>query len=138
MKSLHKLLALHFETFDSRLEKHVVIHLLDYSGLNWIINHPVGPYRLDIAFPEYMVGLEIDGHDFHTSDKQVLHDTERDEWLTSKGWTIERVPGWFAYRYPKASLLKALRHIPKSRNQEAFKEAVGELVEWQTTSNIGS
>jgi hypothetical protein len=47
----------------------------------------LGLYRLDIALPEALYGVEYDGEEFHTDTE---HDAERRGWLArERGWHIE-------------------------------------------------
>jgi very-short-patch-repair endonuclease len=61
--------------------------------------YPVGRYRLDFAFPDVKLGVEIDGHDYHHASKeQVRRDYERQRRLMAQGWTILRYTGSEVYR----------------------------------------
>jgi hypothetical protein len=50
-------------------------------------------YRLDAAFPEYLVGLEYEGFDFHTSRTAFDDRYERDRALRVAGWLVVYVTG---------------------------------------------
>jgi len=50
-------------------------------------------YRLDFAYPNLKVGVEVDGHDFHKTKEQRTKDAHRDRVLTKAGWTILRFTG---------------------------------------------
>jgi very-short-patch-repair endonuclease len=52
--------------------------------------HRVGRYRLDYAWPDVMVGLEVDGW-HHRSPEGAAHDAQRDAWLRGQGWLVLRV-----------------------------------------------
>jgi very-short-patch-repair endonuclease len=52
---------------------------------------PVGPYRLDMAYPELMLGVEHDGRE-HLDQRRALPDLERQAFLTAAGWRIVRFP----------------------------------------------
>ena len=45
-------------------------------------------FRLDLAFPRLRVCVEYDGVEFHTSNRDVMHDRERRDWLRAHGWTV--------------------------------------------------
>ena len=51
---------------------------------------PVGPYRIDFAFPEAKVAVEVDGSRWHR-DKE--RDASRDRELESLGWKVIRITG---------------------------------------------
>lgn len=44
-------------------------------------------YRLDFAFLDKLIGIEIDGEQWHDFEK----DYQRDKYLTKKGWRIIRI-----------------------------------------------
>jgi very-short-patch-repair endonuclease len=45
-------------------------------------------YRLDLAYPENHLAIEIDGYAFHSSRESFDNDRRRDNNLRSCGWTI--------------------------------------------------
>jgi very-short-patch-repair endonuclease len=69
--------------------------LLDDAGIGgWKGNHPVviagRRFRLDVAFPEHRLDVEVDGWAFHRSKEARDHDIERDNLLTQAGWRVLR------------------------------------------------
>ena len=47
------------------------------------------PYRLDMGYEEYHVGLEYDGAGHHSANDQIRHDRSRRKWLEDdRGWRI--------------------------------------------------
>lgn len=127
MEKINKILKKQFYKTESKLEKRVLDRLVLYDELNFVTQFEVGKYRLDIAFPEFKVGLELDGHDFHTSETQRARDELRDAYLTEvEGWIIERVPGWYAHRYPSAAIVKALRHTGLFKSHSEYLKGVSE------------
>jgi very-short-patch-repair endonuclease len=67
---------------------------------NGLIRYPIVPqfgvkygsqeYPIDFAIPHLKIGLEADGEAFHSSEKQIEKDNERDRKLSQMGWTILR------------------------------------------------
>jgi len=51
-----------------------------------VLQHPVGPYRLDMAYPEIMLGIEYDGRE-HLTQERAMHDLDRQAYVTAAGWT---------------------------------------------------
>jgi hypothetical protein len=71
--------------------------ILEKTGKVFQAEHPFGSYRLDFAFPEARIDLEIDG-DQHWLDPKIReHDKRRDEYLISEGWSVIRVL-WSSYQ----------------------------------------
>lgn len=54
------------------------------------VKHGSQPYTIDFAIPKLMLGFEVDGYIFHSSEEQIREDRERDAKLASHGWTIVR------------------------------------------------
>lgn len=52
--------------------------------------YPVGPYRLDYAWPKLKIGLEADGP-HHWQPNTAIKDVVRDSFLRSQGWLILRI-----------------------------------------------
>jgi very-short-patch-repair endonuclease len=52
---------------------------------------PVGPYRLDMAYPEHKLGVEHDGRE-HLDPRRALRDLDRQAYFTARGWRIVRFP----------------------------------------------
>jgi very-short-patch-repair endonuclease len=47
--------------------------------------------RIDMGYPQWMVGIEYDGEQHWTDARQYEEDIERLEFLAARGWTIVRV-----------------------------------------------
>ena len=65
---------------------------------------PVGPYRLDMAYPDLMLGIEHDGRE-HLDQRRALRDLDRQAYLTAAGW--RRI-----LRFPKHVVLHDPARIP--------------------------
>lgn len=60
----------------------------------------VGKYRLDFGIPIDKIGIELDGHAYHSTKKQREGDAVRQRFLESQGWKIIRFTGTEVYRDP--------------------------------------
>ena len=91
-----------------------------------VLEHGVGRYSIDMAFPEYKIGVEIDGI-HHTTSRRVK-DSVRDASLREQGWTILR----FGYKLPldvtKPNIINAVRNILLN-HQELYKFTEIEILE---------
>ena len=47
-------------------------------------------YHLDFALPADMIGIEVDGFQWHSTRQQRQHDSQRDRILTGLGWRVLR------------------------------------------------
>lgn len=54
-----------------------------------VLQHPVGPYRIDMAYPELMLGVEYDGRE-HLDPERALRDLQRATYLGRCGWLVLR------------------------------------------------
>lgn len=56
-----------------------------------VLQHPVGPYALDLAYPAALLAVEHDGCE-HLTPERARHDLRRQAVLTAAGWTVLRFP----------------------------------------------
>lgn len=75
------------EISESEPERELNEHLLR-SGLRGQKQFPIGPFFVDLAFPEYRLAIEYDGK-IHW-DKPV-EDYKRHKFIESQGWHILRI-----------------------------------------------
>jgi very-short-patch-repair endonuclease len=77
-----------------------------------VFQHRVGRYRVDFAYPDLRIAIEVDGFEVHGSPAALQSDLERQNRLVSAGWTVLRFtwrdvvrrPAWVAQQV--ASLLR--------------------------------
>jgi very-short-patch-repair endonuclease len=70
-----------------------------------VLQHPVGPFFLDLAYPSIRLAIEYDG-EAHRLQERALRDLDRQAYLTDAGWTVLRFtaaqvirrPAWVAAR----------------------------------------
>ena len=95
---------------------------LHFAGLPApVLQHPVGPYRLDLAYPDLMVAVEYDGR-HHLDADQALYDLHRATYLGRCGWVVLRFraavvlgrPRWLA-----ATVRDALHRAAQERGLRA-------------------
>jgi very-short-patch-repair endonuclease len=96
---------------------------LHFAGISPpVLQHPVGPYRLDLAYPELMVAVEYDGR-HHLEADQALSDLHRATYLGRCGWIVLRFraavvlgrPRWLA-----ATVRDTLRRAAQERGLQAM------------------
>ena len=96
---LSELLGLVAGGCESELEIYGVRHVLAVPGLppceqQYRMALPSGPIRLDAAWPEVKLAVELDGAAFHGSAEARERDLRRDAALAALGWVVLR----FSYR----------------------------------------
>ena len=70
---------------------------------------PVGPYRLDLAYPECKLGVEHDGGE-HREERRALRDLDRQAYFTAAGWRLLRFPKRVVLHEP-ALIPRAVRRV---------------------------
>jgi very-short-patch-repair endonuclease len=63
------------------------------------LQHPVGPYALDLAYPTVRIAVEYNGRD-HLDPDRALRDLEREAYLTAAGWSVLRFGAYLVLRRP--------------------------------------
>jgi very-short-patch-repair endonuclease len=75
---------------DSAAER-VVVRLLRAAGVTgWVLGLPFGPYKIDLAFPEVKLAVEIDGWAWHVDQDRFVGDRRKQNSLVRAGWTVLR------------------------------------------------
>ena len=54
-----------------------------------VLQHPAGPFFLDLSYPALKIAIEYDG-DAHRTQERAMRDLDRQAWLTANGWTVLR------------------------------------------------
>jgi very-short-patch-repair endonuclease len=80
----------------------LLIKLLREAGITaWRTNYPIGPYKVDVAFPDGKVAIEVDGLAFHSSAEDFQNDRERQNYIALLGWQVLRFTWLDLTVYPK-------------------------------------
>ena len=64
-----------------------------------VLQHPVGPYLLDLAYPAIHLSVEYDGR-MHLLPERARRDLARQGYLSANGWTILRLPSDLVLHHP--------------------------------------
>lgn len=59
-------------------------------------------YRLDLAWPQFRIGLEYESGEWHTGSAATSRDNARHNALTNLGWTMFYATSDQVYRHPRA------------------------------------
>lgn len=89
-------------------------------------NVRIGPYELDMFWPEEGLAIEIDGHAYHASRARFEGDRQKDAWLRARGievirltWRqITRDPIRTAVQIGQVLALAGARHAGPARREE--------------------
>ena len=66
---------------DSPMETRIRFALVQAGLPCPVLQHPVGPYLLDLAYPDLKLAIEYDGRE-HLIPERALHDLHRQAYLT--------------------------------------------------------
>ena len=63
------------------------MRILREAGLGgWVLGHPFGPWRVDLAFPHHRVAVEVDGWAWHVDADRFRADRRKQNVLVRAGW----------------------------------------------------
>jgi hypothetical protein len=72
---------------ESRMLRVIVAHKLPVPAVEVIVG-PDGDYRLDFAYLEIKLAMEVDGYSWHFTPEQLQRDHERRNKLQNNGWRV--------------------------------------------------
>lgn len=81
------------------------------NGWSVRAQHEVLSYRLDLAIPEARLFVEIDGHEWHSSNSAMGSDHERQNQLVAAGWTPHRCSAARAFVSPGPVAMKIVARV---------------------------
>jgi very-short-patch-repair endonuclease len=89
---------------DSAAER-LLVSLLREAGLaGWVLGHPLGPYKIDLAFPAQRVAIEVDGWAWHVDPERFRHDRRKGNYVTRCGWDLLRFTWHGLHDQPAAAV----------------------------------
>lgn len=75
---------------ESDLEEGIYRLLVSSDIANPMRQHPVGRWRIDLAYPDRMLAIECDGYATHSGKRDWQNDLERQNYLINLGWRVLR------------------------------------------------
>jgi very-short-patch-repair endonuclease len=78
---------------DSPMETRIRVAMEDAGLRAPVLQHPVGMYRLDLAYPDLRLAIEYDGRE-HLTQERARKDLDRQAYLSARHWEIERLLAW--------------------------------------------
>jgi very-short-patch-repair endonuclease len=81
-----KLICASADRADSAAERLLVRILRDGGVTGWVLGHPFGPWKIDLAFPERKVAVEVDGWAWHVDADRFRADRRKQNALVRAGW----------------------------------------------------
>jgi len=63
------------------------VRILRDGGVSgWVLGHPFGQWRIDLAFPAQKVAVEVDGWAWHVDADRFRNDRRKQNALVRAGW----------------------------------------------------
>lgn len=87
---VHRMLVAAADRADSAAERLLVALLREAGITGWVLGHPFGPYRIDLAFPAQRVAIEVDGWAWHVDADRFAADRRKGNALVKDGWDLLR------------------------------------------------
>jgi hypothetical protein len=87
-----RLLVAAADRADSAAERLLVRILRDAGIGGWVLGHPFGPWRIDLAFPAQKVAVEVDGWAWHVDAERFRNDRRKQNALVREGWDPHACP----------------------------------------------
>lgn len=79
----------------------LLVRLLKDAGIaGWKTNYPVSGYKVDVAFPDAKVAIEVDGWAFHSDSETFVKDRQRQNAIALLGWQVLRFTWLDLAEYP--------------------------------------
>jgi very-short-patch-repair endonuclease len=90
------------------------LHLVRKSGLpEPETDYPIGPYRVDFAWPARRLAGELDSIAFHSTQPKFVADRKRWADLDALGWRLFRFTWWDVTEEPEALLVRLTRSLAR-------------------------
>jgi very-short-patch-repair endonuclease len=94
---------------DSAAER-ILKRLLREAGITgWVLGHRLGPYLIDLAFPDRRVAIEVDGWAWHVDVDRFRADRRKGNDLTRAGWILLRFT-WHDLVSRPSQVVAEIRH----------------------------
>ncbi|MDT7578903.1 MAG: hypothetical protein QOK35_163, partial [Pseudonocardiales bacterium] len=90
LRRLRAALALCDPRAESPMESRIRVALHRYGLPPPVPQHPLGPYRLDLAYPVVRLAIEYDGRE-HREPGRAVRDLRREAYVTRCGWDVLRL-----------------------------------------------
>lgn len=104
---------------DSAAER-LLVTLLRRAGIDgWVLGHPVGPWRIDLAFPLVKVAVEVDGWAWHVDAERFRNDRRKGNHLTRHGWDLLRFTWHALHVRPEESIAELAGTLAMARARSA-------------------
>ena len=99
-----RLLVAAADRADSAAER-LLVRLLREAGIDgWVLGHPLGPYRIDLAFPVQRVAIEVDGWAWHVDPERFRNDRRKGNYITRCDWDLLRFTWHGLHAQPTESI----------------------------------
>lgn len=95
----------------SEAERLFVKLLRQASITGWRANYPIAGFKVDVAFPEQKVAVEVDGWAFHSDADVFVNDRNRQNVIALRGWKVLRFTWFDLTEYPQRVLAEIMHAL---------------------------
>lgn len=107
-------LAREIQKTESRPEAILLVALWgERAKWRLVTQYQIGDYRVDIAIPEAHIAIEVDGHEWHRTNGDMVNDLDRQNAITYAGWTVLRFPASRIFAASGKYLPEIVREVRK-------------------------
>jgi very-short-patch-repair endonuclease len=61
------------------------------TGYRYVEEHPIGPFKYDLAIPALRLLLEIDSKRWHSHPSRIARDKKKNKAAKAEGWEVTRI-----------------------------------------------
>jgi very-short-patch-repair endonuclease len=90
-------------------DAHRKLRLPELEGM--VFQHKAGPYWMDFALPDRLIGIELDGFRNHSNTEDLARDHIRQRWLGGLKWYIVRFGGKEITQDAEARVKEMVFHV---------------------------
>ncbi|CAN5590356.1 type IV toxin-antitoxin system AbiEi family antitoxin domain-containing protein [soil metagenome] len=93
----------------------LLVQLMKSAGITgWVANYPIGRYKVDVAFTDDKLVIEVDGWAFHSDPATFREDRARQNQIALLGWQVLRFT-WFDLTEQPERVIAEIRRVLSAR-----------------------
>jgi len=86
----------------------------DFCNNDFVHNYQLGPYKLDFAWVDSKLDIEVDGDQHYRFNNRIESDIKRDQYCEDKGWTVIRIKWSDFDRLNKEERIEFINNLNKT------------------------
>ena len=99
--------------------------LIDHGYGDFVTQYQLGPFFIDIAFPDIKLAVEIDGEYWHSLEVVVKRDKRKNWYIMCKeNWWLLRIPATPCINETERMVWEIIQHIETLKQEARYEEAI--------------